>query len=276
MPPQSITPPTKSCRKCGESKPLDAYSRDRSKPDGRRNTCKACDALADKRPQVMERKRRHYHSEAGQVAEKKHKASEKSKAARAAYVRPEESIQRRKEYQPEASRRYHQSEKGKATYRAMVESPEYKEMMRERRQRPDVKEQAREYHQKHYHSPQYQAWLKEHKHKPEVMERRRNWARIYERARYSLKRSLLADFTEDEWLFALEWFDYRCVYCGTDGPLTQDHIVPVHSGGPYTASNLVPACRRCNASKSNKVMEEWATKEAQNRIYEYIAMLTGE
>lgn len=47
--------------------------------------------------------------------------------------------------------------------------------------------------------------------------------------------------------------DHRCRYCGAgpeEGPLTVDHVVPVALGGSDEPSNLVAACRDCNAGKS--------------------------
>lgn len=46
---------TKICTKCGESKPLDAFSRNRGKRDGRTNHCKTC-ANADRRRRYLLRK----------------------------------------------------------------------------------------------------------------------------------------------------------------------------------------------------------------------------
>lgn len=53
----------KKCKKCGESKPLDAFHAAPDCRDGRRGSCRACVALRDRarysRPRAMERKRRH-------------------------------------------------------------------------------------------------------------------------------------------------------------------------------------------------------------------------
>ena len=46
--------------------------------------------------------------------------------------------------------------------------------------------------------------------------------------------------------------DYTCRYCrSADNPLTIDHVVPVALGGSDAPSNLVAACKDCNAGKSS-------------------------
>lgn len=48
--------------------------------------------------------------------------------------------------------------------------------------------------------------------------------------------------------------NYTCYYCGAkapDVPLTVDHVVPLALGGSDEASNLVTACKDCNAGKSS-------------------------
>lgn len=47
---------------------------------------------------------------------------------------------------------------------------------------------------------------------------------------------------------------YACRYCGATSPrveLTVDHVVPVTLGGKDDPSNLVAACRDCNAGKTS-------------------------
>ena len=58
----------KTCTKCGETKPLDDFHRDRSCADGRRSQCRECSVKdrrryhEENRDKVLERKRR-YHEE---------------------------------------------------------------------------------------------------------------------------------------------------------------------------------------------------------------------
>jgi 5-methylcytosine-specific restriction endonuclease McrA len=64
------------------------------------------------------------------------------------------------------------------------------------------------------------------------------------------KGAAISDFTAAQWLAMKEHYGYRCVYCGRKMQrLTQDHITPLSKGGNHTASNIVPACARCNSRK---------------------------
>jgi 5-methylcytosine-specific restriction endonuclease McrA len=51
--------------------------------------------------------------------------------------------------------------------------------------------------------------------------------------------------------------DYQCQYCGQTGrELTIDHVIPKRLGGPSTWENLVACCRRCNAKKGDKTLQQ--------------------
>ena len=58
--------------------------------------------------------------------------------------------------------------------------------------------------------------------------------------------------TSADWLAVLERHGHPCAYCGTDGPLTMDHVIPLAKGGAHDPSNIVPACRRCNSRKDSQ------------------------
>jgi 5-methylcytosine-specific restriction endonuclease McrA len=48
----------------------------------------------------------------------------------------------------------------------------------------------------------------------------------------------------------------ECQYCGTRKELTIDHVVPRARGGKDTWTNLVTACKKCNAKKGDYSPEE--------------------
>lgn len=54
-----------------------------------------------------------------------------------------------------------------------------------------------------------------------------------------------------------------CRYChATDTPLTIDHVVPVALGGTDDPSNLVAACRDCNAGKTSSAPDAALVEQA--------------
>lgn len=49
---------------------------------------------------------------------------------------------------------------------------------------------------------------------------------------------------------------HECVYCGTRGNLTVDHVMPRSRGGRDSWHNLVTACQRCNTEKGDQTPDE--------------------
>ena len=64
-----------------------------------------------------------------------------------------------------------------------------------------------------------------------------------------------------------QWSDLQaawggCAYCGASGtPLQKDCVLPISRGGRYTVTNVVPACRSCNASKCNDEVTGWLRRK---------------
>ena len=57
-----------------------------------------------------------------------------------------------------------------------------------------------------------------------------------------------------------------CVWCGLgveEEPLTLDHLKPCSKGGNNEADNLVSSCRRCNSSRGDREVIEFAKAVAQ-------------
>jgi hypothetical protein len=58
-----------------------------------------------------------------------------------------------------------------------------------------------------------------------------------------------------EWEKIKQAADGRCHYCRRKTKrLTKDHVIPLSKGGLDVASNIVPACLRCNLSKGSKIV----------------------
>lgn len=58
------------------------------------------------------------------------------------------------------------------------------------------------------------------------------------------------DLTMEQWLETLEYFNYKCAYCGEEYEIIE-HYLPVFVAGT-TVSNCVPACLHCNIMKDRK------------------------
>ena len=61
--------------------------------------------------------------------------------------------------------------------------------------------------------------------------------------------------TITEWDEKLREYNHRCAYCGVQGNMTMDHVVPLSKGGEHTIDNIVPACAPCNSSKCANIRE---------------------
>lgn len=62
-------------------------------------------------------------------------------------------------------------------------------------------------------------------------------------------------YTTQEWDDLCAQYDYRCVRCRQQKPLTADHIVPVSKGGSSDIANIQPLCASCNSSKRDKTVD---------------------
>jgi 5-methylcytosine-specific restriction endonuclease McrA len=59
---------------------------------------------------------------------------------------------------------------------------------------------------------------------------------------------------------------YRCVWCGsTDQPLSLDHAIPRARGGTHRSDNLITACKRCNDSRKDCSLAEFARRVAGSK-----------
>lgn len=84
----------------------------------------------------------------------------------------------------------------------------------------------------------------------------------YRAVKNSRRRARLAQahgkWTASEFEAVCIFYQHRCYYCGrVFEKLTADHRIPLARGGSNDISNIVPACRPCNTSKSTKTDTEF-------------------
>lgn len=69
------------------------------------------------------------------------------------------------------------------------------------------------------------------------------------------------DLSDEQWA-ALQEAWGGCAYCGATGTaLQRDCVMALSRGGRYTLDNIAPACRSCNASKSNDEVTSWMRRK---------------
>jgi len=163
------------------------------------------------------------------------------------------------------------------------------EYAREYEKRPERlakhRERNREYMRREDVRERFAEYLKTYNERPEVQKRAREWraewrdnnreklaeasrrylqaehGKLQHRLTSSRRRARLRQvectLTKEQWFAVLEAYGYRCAYCGAEDRLTIDHVEPISKGGAHTAKNVVPACKPCNDSKSDRSVDEW-------------------
>jgi 5-methylcytosine-specific restriction endonuclease McrA len=92
------------------------------------------------------------------------------------------------------------------------------------------------------------------------------YQKFYNHIRNARARANGGDCTPAQWKARGEFYGWRCAYCLIQLSLETaevDHVIPVIRGGSNWPSNLVPACRSCNATKHAKlILPMWLRKES--------------
>lgn len=60
-----------------------------------------------------------------------------------------------------------------------------------------------------------------------------------------------------DWAEVLELYGNRCAFCGVDGHMTVDHIIPISRGGGNWPWNIRPLCEPCNTLKGSQLDAEF-------------------
>lgn len=74
-------------------------------------------------------------------------------------------------------------------------------------------------------------------------------------------------FSENDWKETKDYFSNQCAYCGASGDLVIDHVIPINKAflGEHRLGNLIPSCRSCNSTKSDKNYHDFLSGQP-NRI----------
>ena len=220
---QSKNPqPTKECYRCGRTLLLAQFNKNNQRPDGLTGNCKEC------------------LSEVREGWDRKYNQSEKARATARRYYYSEKGQEVKKAYR----QKYEPTEEQKERYRAAE---------RERKHTAKRQEQFKRYRQ----SEKGRAMKAEKDARYAKTEKGRFSKRKTEIKRRNSLKASDCTLTKEEWETIKAEHNHRCAYCGKKSKrLEMDHIIPVSRGGPHTMENIAPSCRKCNASKGNKLLSE--------------------
>lgn len=155
------------------------------------------------------------------------------------------------------TRTYYENNKEKVKKLFEKNSREYYAKHKERYKKRNDKYRAE--HEEYYRE-YHKVYCKENREKYRIIGQRRQ-ARMND---------LEATLTEEQWEYTKAIFNSCCAYCGKSEEdhlkeygrrLEQEHFIPVVKGGDYAIYNIVPACRRCNATKHDANFIEWYSKQ---------------
>lgn len=211
---------TKRCSTCGETKPIPEFHKNKRRPDGLSERCKAC-------------RRAHYYKPEQWLSKREYDQ------ARRVELADEISQQRKEKYATDEVYREHK-----------------KQLARDQKFKPGYHERERKRHYKRWANPEYRAMrvakFRARRHRdPEYRIKCARW----KRARHNRILAQGSPFTHAEWIVLCERYDYRCLCCGERKTLTVDHVVPVSRGGAGDISNIQPLCIDCNKRKHARTID---------------------
>lgn len=281
--------PMKTCTKCGEEKPLEAYARCARVRDGRKAQCRACVSAERIRQDAPRRSAAQLERDASKRAlmesgvkrcnscdETKpvdaftpHKAFSQGRANwckqcynayGAAYYRKTQPIRRAQGRAMRAVNADKYNAKGKEWRDA---NPDYY-----RRRYEDDRERFLEMGVRRYRANREEQIAKAAQWARDNPER----AKVNSARRKARKRNAPgAGVTWDDWKAILDASLGLCSYCGERAKLTMDHIDPLAGGGAHDPENIAAACKTCNCSKKKTPLLVWLARQARYRALERAA-----
>ncbi len=222
--------PMKTCRKCGESKPIEAYHARADSVDGFRHDCKACGSrLSSEWARRHPERKRAIQAKWAKMNPGKHRAS----ILRWHKAHPEKVKEmQRRHYANNRTARRAQGKRYAEQNRAKV-----------------LARYARRY------------W----NNRERMLAENAAWARVNRDAitvkdakRVAKKRAAPGrGVTTLQWKEALRDSLGLCAYCNLPRRLTMDHIDPLVRGGAHDPENIAAACKPCNSAKKDKTLIVW-------------------
>ena len=211
----------KTCSKCGEIKPLGEFSTKGVDRNGNKRVngrCKPC----------------HKSYMKSYYSDNKGTLLEKMKAKRDDPVTGAEIRERKRQYTKTQRGRELQAIRASKHYESNKEAIKRRAMEWEKSKGPE------------YSKIRHAVWRSKN----------RDAARSHVRKRRELLK-LAGELSVESLKSRLDYYGWKCIYCGSSDKLEVEHRIPLSRGGTNLPANLVPACKSCNCKKGTKTETEF-------------------
>lgn len=230
----------KTCTKCKETKPVSEFTRDKSKKDGLRTTCKACHkAYREANKGLIAAKKKAW------AAANKESIAAKKKAWRQSN---KESIDAQKKAWDAAN-----PDKVKGYQKAYREANKEKVKAYQKAWAAANPDKVKAYHKAYFEANKEKVKSSQKAYREASKVKRR----AYEHARRARKENAQGTHTAEQWQARLDYFGHKCRYCGSRDNIECEHQIPLSRGGSNWPANLAPACKSCNCGKGTKTHLEF-------------------
>lgn len=267
----------KRCPKCGSTKPLDAFGRNKNTYDGRQCYCRQCrltNAAEYERRTQLHASGMWQCTSCGAIKAEaefyvKKNAGEAPHFTVCRICHNERSREYREAHLEQCraqARAYHETHRREIIERARNWSLANPERVR-------VAQAKRRQAKRDENNVYFRAYYA--KNRERVSEIKRRSAKKHPEAalngihrRHARLRGSDGSWTGQEWRNLKAQYDYRCLCCGKREPeikLTFDHVIPISMGGPNTIANAQPLCRPCNSAKGTRTTDYRQYSPALNR-----------
>lgn len=94
---------------------------------------------------------------------------------------------------------------------------------------------------------------------------------MFTRMNYQVERGMnellsTRNFTKDDWSTVLEFFDFKCCFCGNGDTgnkrtgIIPDHLIPASEYGELCLGNVVPSCHSCNDRRGDSPWRDFLNR----------------
>lgn len=239
----------KRCPQCEIEKPrtVEYFYRNKSRPDGLHALCKLCEK-ANQKTDEYKSQRKIFRQTPGYIAyqkeyTKEYQKTEQYKSYQSAY----EKSEKRKAYKSD----YNKTPKRQAYNKARYESEHGKLYMQNYQKVYKQSDKYKSYQRSYNRSEAFKVAHKKYR----QTDKGQAVAFGNKRRRRAKEVSAIGEYTQEQWLELCALYNYGCLACHKNKPLTADHVVPLSRGGSNDISNIQPLCQSCNSIKHTRIID---------------------